>query len=270
MRPVRLVALSLLLSGTGLAPAVGQTGWVDPPTRAPASQPSLQTQVPAEPESAPQPSAQAPRASSRTRAPRAAVDHGEDQAERRTRRSVHPRHPARRLAETPPPARAARPPEAVPPAPRQPAAPEPRLTDWAGAAQALAADYFDAISAPGARMVSDAPRFYAGHVRFHGREMTLTALMAEKRSFAQRWPDRSYEPRAMRTACNGALGTCIVRAQVAFRAASPNRGALSQGLAEVVLEVSLAGPRPIIVAESSRVLRREHAASTGVIPDRKA
>ncbi len=236
-------------------PALAQSGWVDPPARGsgpvpapkPEAAPDAAPKAPrAERQSAPPPAAEAPQAAPDTGTRQAAEASGRH-AERR---SVRHRRPARRLAETPP---AAPPVQAAPPTA---AAPEPRLTDWAGAAQALAADYLDVVSAPGLRMVNEVPRFYAPRVRFFGREMTLAALMAEKRSFVRRWPDRSYEPRGMRTACNGALGTCIVRAQVEFRAASPDRGTVSRGLAELVLEVSLAGPRPIIVSETSRVLRR--------------
>lgn len=252
-RPARLLALSLLLAGGGLVPASAQTGWVDPPARGPAPQAPARAEPPAEAKPAPQPSAEAPQASAPPAASRAARQAATEPAEPRARPTAR-RRPARRLAETPPPAPA--PMHAPAPAAPQAAVPEPRLTDWAGAAQALTADYLGTISAPGARMVSEAPRFYAPRVRFFGREMSLPALMAEKRSFARRWPDRSYEPRGMRTACNGALGTCIVRTQVEFRAASPGRGALSSGLAELVLEVSLAGPRPVIVSETSRVLRR--------------
>lgn len=249
-RPASLLALSLLLSGGALVPASGQTGWVDPPARGAAPQAPARAEPPAEAKPALPPGVEAPQASAPLAASRPARQAATEPAEPRARRTAR-RRPARRLAETPPPAPAA-PQAAVP----QASAPEARLTDWAGAAQALTADYLGTVSAPGARIVSEAPRFYAPRVRFFGREMSLPALMAEKRSFARRWPERSYEPRGMRTACNGALGTCIVRTQVEFRAASPGRGALSSGLAELVLEVSLAGPRPVIVSETSRVLRR--------------
>ena len=55
-----------------------------------------------------------------------------------------------------------------------------------------------------------------------------------------------------------------------IHATSPVRGAVSSGLAEVVLEVSLAGPRPVIVSESSRVLRRGSGVSARATPDRNA
>ncbi len=106
-------------------------------------------------------------------------------------------------------------------------------------------------------MAAAAPRFYGSQVRFHGRTMSLSALMAEKRRFARRWPERRYEPQGEpRVSCNAATQSCLVRTIHAFSAASPGRGARSQGVAELMLTVSFAGGRPIIVEETSRVLRR--------------
>ena len=51
------------------------------------------------------------------------------------------------------------------------------------------------VSAPGAVMLGTAPRYYAPQVRFYGRVTGLPALLAEKRRFVQRWPERRYQPR---------------------------------------------------------------------------
>lgn len=130
----------------------------------------------------------------------------------------------------------------------------------AQAARTLAADYLASVSAPGGAMVGAAPRFYGARVRFYGRATTLAALIAQKRSFVRRWPDRRYEARTIRTACDGE--GCTVRAIVDFRAASPGRGAVSRGAAELVLVVTFSGSRPVIVAETGRVLRRGAQAGT--------
>ena len=110
------------------------------------------------------------------------------------------------------------------------------------------------VSAPGEAMVGAAPRLYGARVRFYGRATTLAALIAQKRSFVRRWPRRRYEARTIRTACD-AEG-CTVRALVEFHAASPGRGAVSRGAAELVLAVTFSGSRPVIAAETGRVLRR--------------
>ena len=142
-----------------------------------------------------------------------------------------------------------------------PAAPPPVVTGArAAAARALTADYLVTVSGPGDAMVGAANRFYATRVRFYGRPVTTAGLAAEKRSFVQRWPVRRYEPRAMSTACDAE--TCTIRTLVDFRTANPDRGAVSAGEAELILEVGFAGVRPYIIGETGRVLRRSLQAGT--------
>ncbi|TXN52181.1 hypothetical protein FV241_29740, partial [Methylobacterium sp. WL2] len=130
----------------------------------------------------------------------------------------------------------------------------------AAVARALAANYLATVSSSGDTMVGAAPHFYGSRVRFYGHPVTLAGLVAEKRSFVQRWPERRYEPRTIRTACDAE--TCTIRTIVDFRTANPDRGAVSTGAAELVLEVSFAGTRPVIVGESGRVLHRSVQAGT--------
>lgn len=151
--------------------------------------------------------------------------------------------------------------------PRRPGAEaDPRAAEWAGAARRLAVDYLDSISAPNGETLLQAPRFYGERVLFHGRSMSTAALIAEKRRFVRRWPQRHYSPQegGIRTTCNAASATCLVRTTLGFRAESPARNARSQGVSELVLTVSFAGGRPVIVSESSRVLRRGNAAFDAV------
>ncbi|GEP09663.1 hypothetical protein [Methylobacterium gnaphalii] len=140
--------------------------------------------------------------------------------------------------------------------------PDPRFTDWAAQAQRLAADYLGSVSSSSEAMLASAPHFYGSRVRFHGRVTSLTALIAEKRRFVRRWPERRYQPQAgaTRIACNVASTSCTLRTVIDFRAENPARGARSQGLSELALTISFAGERPVIVSESSRVLRRGNVA----------
>lgn len=153
------------------------------------------------------------------------------------------RHP-HRLAETP---------AAIAPAPGASA-------ERAAAARALTASYLATVSGSSDTMVGAATQFYATRVRFYGRPITTAALVAEKRSFVQRWPERRYEPRSMRAACD--VETCTIRTIVDFRTANPGRGAVSSGEAELILEVGFAGTRPYILGETGRVLRRSIQAGT--------
>ncbi|SFM58584.1 hypothetical protein [Methylobacterium pseudosasicola] len=239
--------------------ASAQSSWVDPPARAstaaPAKEPmkAATQEQPKPPADAKAPVRQAAKpdpaedalpksASTRAAAPkRAAALERPPVRETLRRHAAHPR----RLADTP---------AAVAPAPA------PVSAERAAIARALAANYLATVSSTGDTMVGTAPHFYATRVRFYGHPITLAGLLAEKRSFVQRWPERRYEPRAIQTACDSE--TCTIRTIVDFRTANPGRGAISTGAAELVLEVSFAGPRPVIVGETGRVLRRSVQAGT--------
>ncbi|GJE15753.1 hypothetical protein [Methylobacterium marchantiae] len=253
--------LGALLSA-GNVDAQTRPAWVDPPAKA---------------ETKPEPKAEAKpasplaekdtlqgSASQATKPDTATADASASSAEeksaeapQRTRRSIRQaeagaRRSHRRLSNAPP--------NALPitVAPGMAVASADRFPEWAGKAQRLSEDYLDTVSASGDGMVAAAPRFYAERVRFHGRILSLSALMAEKRRFVRRWPERRYvmQGGSARIACSVGTGTCIVRSTFDFRADNPRNGARSQGVAELTLEVSFNGPRPVIVSESSRVLRR--------------
>lgn len=254
-------------------PAFAQSGpgWVDPPARtepkggAAKAEPGIPSDARsgagAEFESG------APRASTRAEpATRAA-------ARRTARPSARHREEAdarpRRLSRVPavPAAPTA---SAAPMTPATPMASADRFPEWAAAAERLSGDYLDSVSSPGLGLVTAAPRFYGTRVRFHGRMVSLDALMAEKRRFAARWPERRYEPQAgaTHTACNAATATCIVRTTFDYRAENPARGTRAQGVSDLVLTIDLSGPRPVIVSETSRVLRRYGPGPLGAIAGR--
>jgi hypothetical protein len=126
------------------------------------------------------------------------------------------------------------------------------------AARQLAVDYLVLWSAPAALTLKVMPLFYGGRVDFHGRSMSAEALVAEKRRFVRRWPVRSYTARidTLRASCAPAAQTCTVKGQFDFTAISPERDRRSQGAADLELQVSFAGERPKIIAETSRIIVR--------------
>ncbi|KQP30753.1 hypothetical protein ASF49_12260 [Methylobacterium sp. Leaf104] len=279
---VRLgLASSVALLGTalslGTAEAQSRPGWVDPPARQAetpgsgriigetpsgekpvAEKPAAETPAPARIQAESQ-APQDPTVSERTpmASHRRRIAGSSAEGRRSPMRSTAPErlHIRPRLADTPTPM--------APPV----AASEARFPEWAVAATRLTDRYLDSVSAPGDAMVAAAPRFYAERVRFHGRTLSLAALIAEKRRFVRRWPERRYEAQGgvTRTACNAASATCIVHTTFDFRADNPVRGVRSQGVSELTLTISFAGERPLIVAESSRVLRRYGAGPQSAI-----
>jgi len=149
----------------------------------------------------------------------------------------------------------AAPPEAARP-PVQAAWESDRNTLSAQAAQALAVDYLDLWSSPNRLALATASSFYGSTVTFHGRERTISSVLAEKRRFAERWPRRTYQyrPETTTVACERDRARCTVWAVFDFSAARSGRGQRSLGIGEHELVVSLSSGRPVIVSETSRVL----------------
>jgi len=83
-------------------------------------------------------------------------------------------------------------------------------------------------------------------------------VVAEKRRFAERWPDRTYRyrPGTTQVACEAHRENCTVWSIFDFSARDPNNGRRSLGIGDHELVVSFSGSKPVIVSETSRVLRR--------------
>ena len=117
--------------------------------------------------------------------------------------------------------------------------------------------YFDYWSSPNAEALAATPEFlWAERHLSWAQFMTMRELLAEKRRFVQRWPDRRlYRPRpdTMGVACDPGGRSCTVRSVFDFAASNPASGRRSQGIATIELVVSFAGDRPVITAESSLV-----------------
>ncbi len=247
-----------------LAPAMAQTGtpWIDPPA-------AIEPPAP----SASSPADKAPSAAGESQPP----------ASRSPDRSAVPRQARPAHVDPPPrPAEAAPPREAAPSIrsarPRRNVAPneerkaarssdphEGALAALEGTARQVALDYLDFWSAPNAVTVETTPGFYAPRVEFHGREMSARALVELKRRFVRRWPVRAYTPQldTMRVDCREDE-VCRVRTAFTFMAISPDRGRRSQGMGNLELEISFARGRPVIVAETSRVVQRGRIAGRQV------
>ena len=140
----------------------------------------------------------------------------------------------------------------------------PAREEAATAAEALAGAYLDYWSAPNAVTLDATPDFYAPRVEFHGRLLSARALFEEKKRFVRRWPERRYTPRpdTLRTACDPGTGNCVVKTVFDFIAANPARRRRSQGTGTLELVVSVAGQQPVIIAETSRILRRGEPGAT--------
>jgi hypothetical protein len=119
----------------------------------------------------------------------------------------------------------------------------------------------DAWSSPNRVSLASTSAFYGPSVVFHGRERSYDSVFAEKQRFAERWPERTYRyrPEFTQVACEADGASCTVWSLFDFSAVD-RQGRRARGLGEHELVVSFAGDRPVIVSETSRVLRR------GVVP----
>lgn len=72
---------------------------------------------------------------------------------------------------------------------------------------------------------------YSTVINFYDKEISKSELMAEKRTFAERWPVREYSAHqdTFEISCTG--GACLVAALIDWKAHSPSRGKTSTGVA---------------------------------------
>jgi hypothetical protein len=126
------------------------------------------------------------------------------------------------------------------------------------AARDLAFSYLKLWSAPKQVTLANVSSFYAPVVIFHGERRTIASLVAEKRRFAERWPNRTYRhrPETTQVACEDGRARCTVRSSFDYTAASVRNDRRSMGVGEHELVVSFTRERPFIVSENSRVIVR--------------
>jgi hypothetical protein len=108
---------------------------------------------------------------------------------------------------------------------------EPQVTPEE-AAKALYNAYLTAWSEQNSFALDFMNAHYANVLDFYGNAISKVELMAEKRSFAERWPDRLYaaRPGTFEISCK-VEGTCLVAALIDWEAHSAARGKSASGVA---------------------------------------
>jgi hypothetical protein len=136
-------------------------------------------------------------------------------------------------------------------------------------ARNLAFAYLDVWSAPNRVTLASVSSFYGTTVTFHGRTIPLGSMLAEKRRFAERWPDRAYRhrPETTQVSCEARGARCTVWSIFDFTAGNSRRGRRSRGIGEHELVVSLSSGRPVIVSENSRVVLRGRGNMTWLLKE---
>ena len=105
--------------------------------------------------------------------------------------------------------------------------------------------------------LAEVKQVYAPRVRFYGRTLSHSGLYSEKMRVAERWPIRRYEfnPGTGRVLCAAHSSKCTVTGLLRWKAESPSRRAVSQGVARFSQTFDFSTGRPVVVAENGSVLK---------------
>jgi hypothetical protein len=99
-------------------------------------------------------------------------------------------------------------------------------------------------------------QFYDGTVQFYGKTYSSSQVLAEKRAFAERWPNRTYAVDGDSVSVSCQPDFCLAKGNVSWVATSPDRGKTSRGVAYLELSIRFDGGLPRIVAENGHVVSR--------------
>jgi hypothetical protein len=157
--------------------------------------------------------------------------------------------------EAAPPARVHHDPSLLLPDLTPPAGPDQAIEDQA---RRFVADYFAHWSEGGAEALAYFAASYADHVTFYGHMLDRDAVMAGKRSFAERWPLRVYTVQSdtFDIFCNPANHKCTISGIVDWDCRNPSRNAETTGSANFSLTVAMTDGAGAILAESGSVIDR--------------
>jgi hypothetical protein len=97
---------------------------------------------------------------------------------------------------------------------------------------------------------------YAQEVDFYGKRLTRQAVIAEKRRFSERWPERDYsiQTNSMKSQCSSS--ECIVTGNVQWETRSIARGATASGLATFTYFLVPSGSTFVVKGENGGVIQR--------------
>lgn len=107
------------------------------------------------------------------------------------------------------------------------------------------------------RAIETVRKTYAATVRYYGSTTSLDEVMADKRAYFRRWPERSYSIRPGSTTTSCATSHCEVRGIYDWTVRSRARNRQASGTASFEFHVDLSSGDMLIIRESSEILSRE-------------
>jgi ATP-dependent protease ClpP protease subunit len=117
---------------------------------------------------------------------------------------------------------------------------------------------FVAWSNSNEKAVEALQQVYASQVTYYGKLLSRQDVLADKRKFIERWPQRRYEIRSstLATSCDAGR-ICTVTGLVDWAASNPSSAAHAHGSAEIEYRVLWSEGGPTIIHEAGKVLERE-------------
>jgi hypothetical protein len=145
------------------------------------------------------------------------------------------------------------PPSSKPPAPRPPhdAAGEDLAKRARSFVTAIQSRWSDANSAGLGWLDS----VYANEVDYYGKPLSRDAVLAEKRRFSERWPERAYRIQANSMMAQCGTSDCVVNGIIEWEARSRARNAASNGMATFAYALVVSGGTFLISAENGKVIQ---------------
>ena len=116
--------------------------------------------------------------------------------------------------------------------------------------------YFRHLSGPD--VLSHFQHDYAGYISYYSKIKQKGEVLREKADFVRRWPQRSYHlrQRSIQVSCKmlNREHVCAVSGLVDFDCRSPERHAVSSGVAHFLAQIWFDGDQPEIIGENSAVI----------------
>ncbi|HEY6257391.1 MAG TPA: hypothetical protein VIY51_16530 [Xanthobacteraceae bacterium] len=128
-------------------------------------------------------------------------------------------------------------------------------TSLAGRATSLVVSLAARWSEPNADTLRALNDLYVDKVFYHGKFTPRQAILAEKRIFAERWPQRSYKirPHSLTASCNAITEMCRVQGTMDRELVNPVTNTKSRDVTIFDYSIAGAGPALKIAAETSTV-----------------
>jgi hypothetical protein len=132
---------------------------------------------------------------------------------------------------------------------------EPSEDDLANRARAFVTTIQSRWSESNPSALNGLATLYAPEVDYYGKRLPRDAVLAEKRQFAERWPERAYKIRANSMMAHCSTSECVVAGNIDWEARSRTRNAASSGMATFAYVLVALGGKLVVHGENGTVIQ---------------